>query len=645
MAKFPTQTEREALQNFKADFIASETAKAEQDLKVKGWRDTLNGELYGNETIGKSQIVSRDVKRQSAWLHPSLLEPFVSARFSVDCVPMSFEDEPLCEQTEKVLNIQFCNQFHRYNFMSKALKVLDSDGTVIVRTFWEITTKKEMQEQPDMSIDEFGEEVQIGIKEVEVEVLVTNRPSAKVCRNEDVFRDPTCQDDTDNCQFTIYRYETDMSTLKKSGNYKNLDKLDGATSDASYFPEDKSLFRFTDKARAKLTVYEYWGNYDLDGDGIAEPIVCCWVQDTIIQLKPNPYPDKKQPFLIVADNSIPFQMYGESNTAISTDTQMFKTALSRGIIDNFASANNGQKGFPNGFVDTTNEDKLMKGKNYFYNSDGVGSGIIEHNYNAVSNSVFTMISMLDANLEALSGVKSFSSGINSASLGGSGSALATQGALDSSATRLLDKVRNVSENLLIPLFRKWVSYNSKFLEPDQVTRMTNREYVEYKTDDVEGDLDIRIEVSTLEDNAMKSRELNMSIQSGGQADSPEVRQMLRAKTLDLQGLVDVAEAVRTYKPEPNPQEEKMAELTMAKLEVEIALEQAKVKEINANSELTMAKIETEISKAKVNSTKAGLDEVTTMEKTNRTLHKEATELKNIDNDNKIVSELTKESQF
>ena len=51
-----------------------------------------------------------------------------------------------------------------------------------------------------------------------------------------------------------------------------------------FTPVDDTEFRFQDEPRKKVLVYEYWGNYDLDGDGIAEAIVCAWTDDTILRL-------------------------------------------------------------------------------------------------------------------------------------------------------------------------------------------------------------------------------------------------------------------------------------------------------------------------------------------------------------------------
>jgi len=46
-----------------------------------------------------------------------------------------------------------------------------------------------------------------------------------ICRNEDYLHWPKPRDDLDAAQFVIYRYyETDLSTSRQDGRYKNLDK-------------------------------------------------------------------------------------------------------------------------------------------------------------------------------------------------------------------------------------------------------------------------------------------------------------------------------------------------------------------------------------------------------------------------------------
>ena len=94
--------------------------------------------------------------------------------------------------------------------------MLEREGTVVIQTGWDYQDKKETVEAETVVTDEYGNEYVV-VSEVEDTVVIKNQPTAKVCRNEDIYIDPTCEDDMDKCQFVIYRYETDLSTLRKDG--------------------------------------------------------------------------------------------------------------------------------------------------------------------------------------------------------------------------------------------------------------------------------------------------------------------------------------------------------------------------------------------------------------------------------------------
>ena len=100
------------------------------------------------------------------------------------------------------------------------------------------------------------------------------------------------------------------------GRYKNVDQIpDDSAIDNSYL-NTSVVDTFKDPARRKVTVYEYWGNWDINGDGTKVPIVATWVGDTLIRLEENPYPDHKPPFVIVPYLPIANNIYGEPDGAI-----------------------------------------------------------------------------------------------------------------------------------------------------------------------------------------------------------------------------------------------------------------------------------------------------------------------------------------
>ncbi|MCF6330299.1 MAG: hypothetical protein L3I99_01970 [Sulfurimonas sp.] len=618
---------KKLLDSLKNDLSSSDTMKRVWDSKRKKWSREYDGEPYGNEQDGKSKIISRDIKRQSEWLHSSLIDPFVSSPDIMKASPITWEDQFAAEQNQIILNTQFCRQFNRYRFMTKAVKVLDKEGSVVVQTGWDYSSKKVKSKIDSVVVNEYGEEE---IKEIEIEEIVVtkNQPGAIVCRNEDVFVDPTCQDDMDKCQFIIHRYETDFSTLKNDIKYTNLDEIqinnDGDSDTYSYNSQDSSNFKFQDDPRKKLLVYEYWGNYDLDGDGIAEPIVCAWVGDTIIRLQTNPYPDGKPPFLIVPFNSVPFQLFGESNAEIISDKQKVKTAIFRGIIDNMALSNNGQKGMLKGSLDTQNRTKFLNNENFEFNRSK--EDFWDGSYNQIPSSAFNVLSMISNEIDADTGIKSFS--------GPSGStAIETRGAMDATSARRVNLVRNISENLIKPLLRKWMSYNSEFLSEEEVIRITNDKFVSVKKDDLLGNIDIDIQVSTTEDNQNKARELSMVLQTLGPNSEPEERRFIQAEIAKLQNMPALAKKLEDYKPNQD-------EIDMRAAEHQIEMERRK---------LVNDKLRAEINRINKSALE---DEADAAEKYSQASHKNAqtgkivaeTKLINSKTDNEDLSFIEKEDE-
>lgn len=558
----------EILKNLKADMKEAERLQREWFIKREEWSSQTKGAPYGNEVEGKSKIVSKDIKKQLEWMLPSITDPFLSTADVIKCNPVTYEDSKAARQNELLLNTQFCRKFNRYNFIMKATKVLVTEGSVVVQTGWDYEEEEFEAEVEVIKVDEDGMEF-VDTEMSTQTTVVRNQPTAVVCRNEDIFIDPTCMDDIDKCQFVIHRYESNLNALKQDGRYENLDKVEAAqyslTNEPQYLREDQTYFEFKDKPRKKFVVHEYWGNYDVDGDGIAEPIVCAWVGSTIIRLESNPYPDKKPPFVIVPFSAVPFQMFGEALAETIGDNQKVKTAITRGMIDNMAKSNNAVVATRKGALDVVNRKKFLKGENFEFN--GTPGDFWQGSYNQLPSSAFDMLNLQNNEIESQTGFKSFSGGISGNSLGGT--ATGARGALDATSTRRLNLVRNMSENMIKPIMRKWMAYNAEFLEEEEVVRITNDEYVPVRRDDLAGNIDIDISISTSEDNAAKSQELSFLLQTVGPNEDPAIRREIMAQIMDLMRMPEQAKRIREYQPQPDPVQQKMQELQMAKLEAEI----------------------------------------------------------------------------
>ena len=594
----------ELLNKLKADMKSADILRLEWFNKISDYRNQTYGKPYGNEVKGKSQIVSQDIRKQIEWMLPTLADPFLSTPDIIKCNPITWEDVPSARQNELLLNTQFCRKFPRYNFLMKSLKVLLMEGTLVVQTGWDYEDEEVEEMVEAVAFDPVTGEEMIVMAKQKVTKVKKNQPTATVCRNEDIYIDPTCMDNMDKCQFVIHRYETDLSTLKADGRYKNLDKVEkyeGQVRDNGYYPQDHTYFTFEDRARKKMVMYEYWGNYDINDDGIAEPIVCSWIGNTIIRLQSNPYPDKKPPFIVVPFNAIPFQIYGDSLASIIGDNQKVKTAIIRGVIDNMAQSNNGQVGMKKGSLDIANRKKFLQGNNFEYNGDK--GDFWQGSYNQIPGSAFDVMSLMNNEIESQTGVKSFSGGISGNALGST--ATGARGALDATATRRISLVRNIAENLIKPLMRKWMSYNAEFLEAEEVVRITSEEFIPIRRDDLAGNIDIDISISTAEDNNAKSQELSFLLQTLGNTMPFEMTQMIIAEIARLSRMPELEKKIKEFTQEPDPAAQQMQQAEMerlmlenAKLQSEIERNKARAGEDEIDRVLKMQKAEVEAAKAR-----------------------------------------------
>ena len=152
-------------------------------------------------------------------------------------------------------------------------------------------------------------------------------------------------------------------------------------------------------------------------------------------------------------------------------------------------------------------------------------------------------------------------------------------------------------------------YNSEFLEEEQVIRITNDTFVPIKRDDLGGNVDIDIQVSTNEDNAAKAQEIGFLLQTIGPNEDPAIRKILMAEVLRLHRMPDAAKKIEEYQPQPDPYVEQMKRLEMAKLQAEVAERQSRASENEVDMRMKNAKATLDEAKARATGSKADLDDL------------------------------------
>lgn len=597
-----------------------------EDYKAKllDYEELRDGGRKIKAVPGKSTARPRVIRKTNEWKYPKLEDPFLNTENMFEVKPATWEDVKAAEQNELLLNYQWSSKVPKVNIVNDIVRFLVDEGRVVVKTLWEVEEKvvKEMQEQPvyaspeeslmmmqqmvasgEMTEEEFmariqaGEPMQIGVEEVEVEVtkIVKNQPKYEVRDNSRITIDPTCEGIIQNANFIIDEYETNMANLKKeeyykdpetgevSGVYHNLDKIKDEA--GSYIYDEHKTeayndFKFTDKARKKLTVYEYWGYWDIQGDDVLVPIVATWVGTTLIRLEENPFPHKRLPFSMATYMPIKKDVTGEPDAELLRENQESIGKLTRAAHDIVSEQAVGQEFIDETFFPSESaKQQYYKGNTVFYRAGmNPKNAIYKKSVDAVPPSVFNMIQWQQADAESLSGTKAFSGGISGNSLGDSVGGV--RSALDATSQRELSILRRLSE-MFKDMARLTIAMNQAYLSEEEVIRVTNEEFVTVRRDDLMGDFDLRIDVSTPEKDEDTANKLNMLLQTNAASMDPAEARIIRAAIAKLWKQPGIAKQIESYQPQPDPVQEELSRLALEEARMKIQVLHKQIEEMDS----------------------------------------------------------------
>lgn len=609
-------------QDLKNDYDNSSSFHEELKRKLLQYEEDRDGGKKIQARPGKSTARPKLIRKNAEWKYPKLEDPFLNTQDMFEIRPRTWEDTKAAQENELILNYQWSTKIDKLRVVNDIVRFMVDEGTVIVKTGWEVKeeivkekVKKPIYASPEesitlmekavssgqMSSEEFKERMmsgrlmEIGTQEVEIEVpkIVKNQPKYEVRSPASVIIDPTCEGYIEDANFAIDVYDISIAELKAeeyikdpetgevSGVYKNLHLLKDDEGKA-VFDEHKSdaynEFRFTDKARKKLTAHEYWGYWDIDGDDILVPIVATWVGDTLIRLEENPLPHKRLPFSVAQYMPKKKQIIGEPDAELLRENQESIGKLTRAAHDITAEQAVGQEFIDEMFLpNMAARQQYEKGNTVYYRAGmNPKNSMHKKDISPVPPTVFNMIDWQTKDADTLSGTVSFgSSGISGAALGDSVGQVRT--ALDAVSQRELSILRRLSA-LFVDMARLTISMNQAYLSEEEVIRVTNEEFVTINREELASsvDFDLKIDVSTPEKDQDTANKLNTLLQTNAANMDPAEARIYRAKIAKLWKQPDLAKSIENYDPQPDPIQE---ELKM------LALEEAKVKLIIARKEL------------------------------------------------------------
>ena len=627
------------LVDLKADLEETRSSHDTHVQNVDRWLNNLRikGSAKPKTKKGRSSVQPKVIRKQAEWRYAALTEPFLATSDVFNADPETAEDKEAAIQNGLVLNHQFNNRLDKEAFLDDYIHTAVDEGTVIVRVGWEYEERKyteevsefeyhvsfdpktialhedlhSMMENEPWLLKEQPEELQLAhqytmdegepYKPVatgkmrtldKVEVL-KNQPSVEVCDYRNVHVDPTCRGDLNKANFIIFSFDTSKSALEKDGKYSNIDdiNIEGNSPlnnpDHATQTDEAANFKFKDDARKKFVAYEYWGFWDYNDTGMTEPFVATWVGDTLIRMEENPYPDKKLPFVKAQYLPIRRSVYGEPDGELLEDNQKIIGAVTRGMIDTMGRSANGQVGSRKDALDITNKRKFDAGQDYEFNPGMNAMDVFHMNtYPEIPQSAEVMLAMQNADADSLTGVKAFSGGITGAALGDNVGGIKT--AMDATAKRELNILRRLAKGIK-EIGQKIISMNGEFLSDEEVVRITNEEFVTVRRDNLKGNFDLKLDISTAEADSAKAEELAFMLQTMGPNEDPGMRKMILSDIARLRKMPALAKKIADYEPQPDPLQQKKMELEIALLEAEVATERSKAIENQSSAILDEAK--------------------------------------------------------
>lgn len=622
----------------KRDLELAKQSHDEQAHKIVKWNDllTISGSAKPKKVKGRSSVQPKLVRRQAEWRYPALSEPFLNSDKIFTVSPRTFEDLDSAKQNELLLNYQFDTKINKVSFIDNYVRTVVDEGTCIIQVGWDRqtvtvpeevpvyayypidnpqdleilqkaqelrqTNPREYEEKIDDQIkasieyaSKFGEPVMAqlsGTQIIESEKVIENKPIVKILDTKNVYIDPTCNGNFDDALFVILSYETNQAECKKAGIYTNLDKVNWSGNDPAYDGEHSSLsdenFK-DDLLRRKVVAYEYWGYYDIHKDGNLVPIVATWIGNVMIRMEENPFPDGKLPFVLVQYLPIKRSLYGEPDSELLEENQQIMGAITRGLVDSLARSANAQQGFAKGMLDPLNKRRFENGEDYEFNPNlPPNLGYIEHSFNELPQSVIGYMQMLNSDAESLTGVKSFSGGLSGNAYGNV--AAGVQGMIDAATKRETAILRRLAYGIS-EVGNKIIAMNAVFLSDKEIIRVTNKEFIEIKREDIKGNFDLKVDINTVEMDQNKAQDLGFMLQTIGPNIDPAITFKILAEIASLKRMPALAEELRNYRPQPDPIEEQ-------KRQLEVQEDAAKIDFINARTE----KLQAESAKINVEAT-------------------------------------------
>jgi len=601
------------LKDLMKDFDSSQSSFENQKSMVEDSVGIMNEDrsssskniVSGRETSGHN---SQLVRKQYEWIVPNIEEPVLGTDTMFALSPLDYVSSKSEAMNANILNYQWNNQLRRNELINQSARKFVEEGMCVLKVGWSLRRRnaKVFEDKPVYSRDKIeienainiamskdesignrmiemyqaGQAVPVGTKKVSSfkNIVFENKPVITVLDYDKVIIDPSSKGKRDNVNFVIEICETSYSDLvKQKSSYFNLEHIrdnvlnnesDDDFKDSPYVRTETydEEFEFSDVARKKITMYVYWGYWDIAGDGKLEPIVAAWVGTKMIRLEKSPYPFYDLPYTFGAFLPEKNSFIGRTNANLLESDQDALTNTIRAMQDITDESATGQEFINEDMFATPLEKKAYeRGETVYLKRNANPKDMIHRkSIEPVPDVLFQMKEMYE---------------VNSINMTGAVDGDALRNRIVQSPTGLgvpLDSASN-RENAILRRFTTMfsdaskliLSMNKAYLQRDSIYRVGDEFKLIGETDNLSDMFEVKSQVETRRVQDDKASKLITMLHNGASSMSERLAAQHYLKIAQLWNFKDLSHMIEEdMNREPTEEEQVMRQLEMERIQLE-----------------------------------------------------------------------------
>jgi hypothetical protein len=581
-------------------FLQEEEARAYDGTlldEVEAAINSYNGQPYGDEEDGRSQVVSRDVAEVVDYMLTSIVDVMTSSGRIVEFEPSSEETEHFADDATEAMHYMYRRK-SGYRFIHDWAKAGLIEKIGISKSAVERKVKRVEQVYhpaflPDNAIEaeETGEQHPLDgsplIRAVTLEETAATFPDYHVPLEEFRFASDTTAD-LDASTYLAHVPQKSISQLTEMGfDVSLIDMSQGSSPPVGTLGQSRDdgrngWYGTLDREGPNRKVYlnEEYVLYDLNGDGIAERLCVHRVGNTILNIEEIDY----QPFEIWCPYPMQGRLVGQALADKATDIQRVNTVVERLMLDSgYAQLAPGTFLHEDSTGDHTIDDLLTIRPNRIVRWTGSQPPIPEERTD-ITGTALQILAFKLQQRESRTGITRLNKGVDEDTLNDTAQGQAMLMARGQQMERYI--IRNFAEGVA-RLFMKKVGLMRKYAQPFQIR--VDGEYREVDPSQWPEDMEVQVTVG---------------LGSGSKQERIMYRQQIaQVHTLLMQGQAPICTWENVYNnlaaaakdaglapndifthPDDAPQQQPQPSPEMLKIQADVQMGQAKLQQAQQEGE-------------------------------------------------------------